>query len=505
MTSPVDKAVHGKSNGAGKAKRGSLAVASLVLTAAGVIALGWTPEFARARDQARDQVKVQSQSKAARAPKHRAGAPVYASYTTQDGDTLYEIADRYLTDSNDWALLSRLNHVPAPRRMPAGIVLLLPVVKLKQDLESARVIATSGPVEHASGNHAFFPVSETTTLGEGDHLRTGPNGFVTLELLDGSHITVAHDGELDIDTLRHTTLTGTGDRIFNLRRGEVESQVTHAVRKDDRFQIRSPSVVAGVRGTRFKVAYNGDAQSTNVEVIEGAVGVDPSTPGTNGRQPAAPLPGVPLQASAQLVKASFGNVTRTGGTVGEPVGLLPQPALAQPGRVQDGATVAFDLVPAAQAVGYRVQIARDADQLDLIRDLRVSAPHADFGDLPDGTYFVRLFATDSHGLDGLPQVYAFERRRFDLSASATQRAGSRDYEFRWLVSRADVETRFRFVLGTTADLLHPIVDRTDLTGGQLIVSDLPAGVYYWTIVGEQFENGRFYETSSAVRSFTLAR
>jgi hypothetical protein len=73
------------------------------------------------------------------------------------------------------------------------------------------------------------------------------------------------------------------------------------------------------------------------------------------------------------------------------------------------------------------------------------------------------------------------------------------------VSRATVETRFRFVLATTADLRHPLVDRTDLSGGQLVVSDLPAGDYYWTIVAEQFENGRLYEKSSAVRSFTLAR
>jgi hypothetical protein len=502
VTFSVDKVVRGKIGKMGKGnKRGTLAATWLAATTAGVIAMGGSvPASAQA------QVQSQVQWKAAHAPKHRPGAPApaYVSYTTHGGDTLYEIAGRYLTDPNDWALLSRLNHVPAPRRLPAGVTLLLPAAKLKQDPESARVVATSGPVEHAFGNNAYVPVTPATTLGEGDRIRTGPNGFVTLELPDGSHVTVAHDGELDIGTLRRTTLTGASDRILDLRRGEVESQVTHAIRKDDRFQIRSPSVVAGVRGTRFKVAYNGDAQSTNVEVIEGAVGVDPAVlQGASGKL-AAPLPGVPLQASAQLVNARFGNVTRTGGTVGEPVELLPPPALVKPGRVQDGETVAFDLVPSREAVGYRVQIARDADQLDLIRDMRVSAPHADFGDLPDGTYFVRVFATDSHGLDGLPQVYAVERRQFGLSASATQRAGSRDYEFRWLVSRTRVETRFRFVLGTTAGLLHPIVDRTDLPGGQLVVSDLPAGVYYWTIVGEQFENGRFYQTSSAVRSFTLA-
>jgi hypothetical protein len=445
---------------------------------------------------------VQAQS--SRAPKARAGitAPAYVAYTTHEGDTLYEIAGRYLKDASDWALLSRLNNVPAPRRMPAGVALRLPAGKLRQDPESARVIATSGPAERVFGKNAYVPLAPDMTLGEGDHIRTGPDGFVTLELPDGSHVTVAQDGELDIDKLRRTTLTGIADHVFELRRGEVESQVTHATRRDDRFQIRSPSVVAGVRGTRFRVAYDGDARSTAVEVIEGAVGVDPGGPGS--RQ-AAPLPGVPLQASAQLVKARFGNVTRTGADVGEPIELLPAPALLNPARVQDGKTVAFDLVAAGHAAGYRVQIARDADQLDLIRDMRVSVPHAEFNDLPDGTYFVRITATDSHGLDGLPQVYAFERRQFGLNVSAAPRAGSRDYEFRWFVSRADIATRFRFLLATTDDLRHPIVDRTDLSGGQLVVSDLPAGVYYWTIVAEQFENGRLYEKSSAVRSFTLAR
>ena len=446
---------------------------------------------------------AQAQSSRAPKPRAKAAAPAYVPYVTHEGDTLYEIAGRYMRDPGDWAELSRLNHVPAPRRMPAGITLRLPAGKLKQDQESARVIATSGPAEHAFGKNPYLPLTDGATLGEGDHIRTGQNGFVTLELPDGSHVTVAQDAQLDIARLRRTTLTGAGDRVLDLRRGEVESQVTHATKKDDRFQIRSPSVVAGVRGTRFKVAYDGDAQTTAVEVLDGAVGVDPATLG--GRQAAAPLPGAPLQGSAQLVKARFGSVTRAGGAIGGPVELLPAPALTEPAKVQDGKTVAFDLVPGGPAVGYRVQIARDADQLDLIRDQRVSAPHADFGDLADGTYFVRIAAIDDHGLEGLPQVYAFERRQLGLSASAAPRAGGRDYEFRWFVSRGTVETRFRFVLAATADLRHPLVDRTDLTGGQLVVSDLPAGVYYWTIVAEQFENGRFYEKGSSVRSFTLAR
>jgi hypothetical protein len=171
------------------------------------------------------------------------------------------------------------------------------------------------------------------------------------------------------------------------------------------------------------------------------------------------------------------------------------------------------LQPLAGAARYRVAIARDAGVLDLVRDARVDGPRASFADLVDGTYFVRISAIDANGLEGLPQTYAFERRLTGLSTSAAQRPGSRDFEFRWLVShagqstqanQAQTKTRFRFVLAATPDLQHPIVDRVDLDAAHIVVSNLPAGVYYWTVVAEQFENGKFYEKGSPVRSFTLA-
>ncbi|HEY4351853.1 MAG TPA: peptidase M23, partial [Paraburkholderia sp.] len=111
---------------------------------------------------------------------------------------------------------------------------------------------------------------------------------------------------------------------------------------------------------------------------------------------------------------------------------------------------------------------------------------------------------DENGLEGLPHIYAFERRQLGIATSG-RRLDSREFEFRWLADRAHVATRYRFVLARTQDLRDPIVDRPDLTNAQIVVSDLQPGVYYWTVVVEQFEDGRFYQKSSAVRSFQLAR
>lgn len=423
-------------------------------------------------------------------------------YVTRSGDSLYDIAQRYLRDPADWSQLARLNHVSAPRRLKPGMALRVPVALLRQDGLSARVIATSGAASHTFGDSPQLPLIVGAKLGEGEQVQTGDNGFATLELADGSHLVIPPRTALNLATLRQTALTGATDRVVNLQRGEVNTEVTHATKKDDRFQIRSPSVVAGVRGTSFRVNYDGDKGSTAVEVLDGAVGVDAAPQGQAAS--VAPAPGTPLAASTQLVAARHGSLTLAGGAVGAPVALLDPPDLRNPAKIQDDAVVAFDLKPAMGAQGYRVQIGRDAGLLDLIRDLRTDGAHVDVGSLDDGTYFVRLSAIDANGLEGMPSTYAFERRRVSLNATAGRVDGSRDYAFRWFVDRSAGDTQFRFVLAASPDLRTPLVDRTDIKDGEAVVRDLPKGVYYWTVIAEQFEGGRYYQKASPIQSFRLA-
>jgi hypothetical protein len=457
--------------------------------ACAVVALGLLPELAGAESSGAHMVN------------HASSDTV--TYVTQSGDTLYDIASRYLRDPRDWTALGRLNRVKAAQRLRPGIQLRMPVALLKQEPQSLRIVSTSGPSERTYRENIFVPVHVGMTLGEGDQLFTGHNGFVTLEAEDGSHVSLTQDSMIEIGTMRRTELSGASDRVILLRRGEVDSDVTHATHSTDRFQIRSPSVVAGVRGTRFRVNYDTDERSTTVAVLDGEVGVDAATAAAGPVRDIAP-PGQPLEVSAQLIRAKFGNVTDASGRVGAPIKLLPAPELVNPGKTQDEKDVVFDLMPFVDAHAYRVQIARSADMLDLMRDQRVSVPRATFSDVPNGTYFVRISSIDENGLEGQSQVFAFERRQLDVGTSARHR-DSREFEFRWWVDNSQVTTRFRFVLASTPDLRDPIVDQPDLTTSEIVVSNLRPGVYYWTIVVEQFENGRFYQKGGAVRSFTLAR
>lgn len=418
-------------------------------------------------------------------------------YAAQHGDTLYTVAQRYLHELDDWRVIARTNHIPAPRQLKPGTMLRLPAALLRREPLAVRVVATSGEATYAIGSAPPLPLAPGVSLTEGDSIATGKTGFATIEFDDGSHVSLAPDTIVTLVTLARTVLTQAMDRRLELRRGEVENEVTHAKKPRDRFEVHAPPIVAGVRGTHFRV--NGDAQAASVEVLDGTVAVAPAATASQRDD----IRGTP-SADGQLVPGGFGSLTHADRTVGAPVALLRAPELVHPGRIQDGNELDFELVALDGARDYRVEIARDAGMLDRLRETRVEAPHARLGELPDGSYFVRVSAIDAAGLEGVSRVYGFERRSAQLIASATRSAGSRDFTFRWFASRTGVPTRYRFILSRNEDMREPLIDEVDLSTDHVVVAGLPAGVYYWTVVAEQFENGQFYETASSVRSFTLA-
>ncbi|CAN7561170.1 FecR domain-containing protein [Trinickia sp. LjRoot230] len=416
-------------------------------------------------------------------------------YRALPGDTLYSVAERYLRDRNDWRVLAQLNHVAAPRRLQPGSTLRLPVALLKRDSLAARVVATSGAVERLSRAAPPLPLANGTSLGESDAIGTGADGFATIEFDDGTHISIAPQSTVEFRELARTVVNGSTVRRIDLRRGEVDNEVTHAKSKQDRFEIHAPSIVAGVRGTRFRVST--EPRASAVEVLDGTVAVD-------GEHALALHVNKKSMTSGQLLPAGYGNVTQAGKPVGTAVALLHAPELMQPDRVQSDPDVRFELMPLEGARRYHFEIARDAGMLDRIRELRTNGPNASFDDLADDTYFVRVSGIDDAGLEGIGRIYAFERRRSQVIATATPAHGTRNYTFRWLASRAGVPTQFRFILSRNDDLRDPLIDAVDLSVDRLAVAGLPPGVYYWVVVAEQFERGRFYETASGVHSFTLA-
>ncbi len=417
-------------------------------------------------------------------------AKTTVDYTVRVNDTLYDLSAYYLTDIGSWTILKKLNRVSDPKHLQPDSTLHIPLALLKQSLLAARAIAVSGTVERTSGPGPFLPLSFDAALIEGDKVCTGPNSFATIQLSDGSHVTLHANTTILIKHLRATVLTGVVDRQFELKQGEVETKVT-PLKPQDRYNIISPSLIAGVRGTEFRVVYgdNVGVGNTTVEVLEGKV--------------AAQGPDAP----PVLVPQQFGVISDSAGNVSAPIQMLPAPSLTEPGRVQDGLQIVFEIAAMPETRAYRAAIATDAGFLHIVNEARVEGPRAIFDDMPSGNYFVRLSAIDSHGIEGLSQIYSFRRARLSEASAAAARTAN--FEFRWTEDAhagAGAQRTYHFVLATDLQLHDPVLDQTALTGTRLVLSDLKPGKYFWSVAAALSpSNNESREKPASIRSFTVGQ
>jgi hypothetical protein len=406
-------------------------------------------------------------------------------YTTRQGDNLYTLAQRYFVRTADYLRVQRLNRVADPYRLPIGRVLRIPRALLRHEPLTATVIALRGQVRVARGG-GEVTVAEGTRISEGDEISTAANGFVSLRIEDGSTVSLPSRSRVSVRRLRRVLLTGGVERAFALAEGRTRAVVTPARNADDGFQVSTPVAVSAVRGTEFRARYEPDGARAATEVIEGTVSV-----ATNADM--APV----------AVAAGFGTVSTAGGTPA-PVPLLPAPTLRQPAKVQDEPELGFEIEPLENAAAYRVQVAQDAGFLDVAGDETAPRPNVALPPVPDGTWFVRISALDAQGLEGLPATFSFQRRlqRIETALEQRQAGRYREYLFRWIVEGAGTR-QYRFQLMKDRPDATPMIDEVGLTTGRFVVTDLPAGDYYWRVMSVQFVDGSAFAKWSATEPLTI--
>ena len=132
------------------------------------------------------------------------------------------------------------------------------------------------------------PVGEGASLAPGDQVRTGPSSRLELELPDGSF--------LRFDERTSFTLLSSGYREQDERRdirvrmilGKVWARVSRLLLGRGRFSLQTPTAVAGVRGTVYRLNLNTD-RSAVVKVYDGEVEVRRQAEGLQAEDGPGPL------------------------------------------------------------------------------------------------------------------------------------------------------------------------------------------------------------------------
>lgn len=396
-------------------------------------------------------------------------------YIVRKGDTLYTLAQRHMWRPTDWRPVQRLNRVRDPLRLMPGTALLIPARLLKTLPLTAHIAAFKGSGRIGGGARGDLPLAIHQAITPGMTIETDSGSFVTLQLSNGSRLTLPSQTKVRVATLRRFQLNGMVDVDFLLEKGRVETRATPVGETGGRYRIRTPIAVSAVRGTVFRVGYEGETALSLTEVVEGQVAV-------SGKG----------QAAAQIIDEGAGTILSARGDIIREA-LLPAPELLNPGKVQVDPQVAFALKPLAQAQRYHVQIARDAGFIEIEQERYSSVPEARFDDIANGRWFVRTSAVAPSGLEGMPQTYAMRRMRIGLTASAGQEDDGA-YRFRWNGDDngggGDGDgLMFHFRLRPDTPDSVPLVDEPGLSDMVLSLTDLPPGHYRWTVGARRHEDG----------------
>jgi hypothetical protein len=417
------------------------------------------------------------------------------TYRVVDGDTLIGISNRFLVRPGNWPALQKLNAIANPRHLQPDSAVRIPLSWMQQSPMVAEVVFVRGPVTVVSNaapasaaGSAVPPSSAAPTpavstprpLNAGDTLRaqdlvhTGKDASMTLRLADGSRLLVAPESDLRVDRL----LSLGRDRIpasrFDLDRGDAEIRVT-PVKVDRSFEVRTPAVNLGVRGTQFRAhadaavaeASAASAPSTRAEVLEGRVGAEAG-------------------ASQVLVGAGQGAVAVRGQPIAPPRALVPAPDPGPATRRLERVPLVFTWAPLAGATSYHAQVfAPDAPGApeQLLLDGRFPSPAAKWADLPDGRYQLVVRCVDADRLEGLDARVAFElKARPEPPFTIQPAAGAKSYgdraELRW--ARVVAAAHYRLQVAATPDFAQPVIDEARIDEPARAVP-LPPGTWHWRV------------------------
>lgn len=390
-------------------------------------------------------------------------------YVVVPGDTLIGVSARHLVPPHGWRALQQHNRITRPRRLVPGSTLRIPEAWMSRSAMRAEVMFVQGDAAARTGPQAAWaPLAVGSTLVAGSSLRTGAGASLTLRFADGSRLLVVPDTELAVEQLFKLGPQGRPHIGLRLDRGNVDAQVQRATERPPRFEIRTPAINLGVRGTEFRARVEAAGGESRAEVLSGLVA------STAGRD-------------EQSLPAGFGLVARPGEAQGAPRRLMAAPGLqGLPARIER-LPLALAWTALDGAVAYRAQVfATDAQgaRLDQLRlDGRFDGAIAKWADLPDGRYLLRVRAVDTQGLEGADALQAFTVKArpeppFTRQPAAGARLVGEQAGFSWAASTAAL--RYRLQVAGSPDFAALLLDRADLSATEFQLA-LPPGSYHWRV------------------------
>ena len=390
-------------------------------------------------------------------------------YSARPGDNLIQFANRYLLNPNDWRVLQKLNAIKNPNKLQIGQVVRVPLMLVKQAPAPAEVVLVSGQAGVVNADKVMQTVTVGQQLHAGAELITAQNSRLDVRFADGSVVTMQSNSTMKLDTLSMYSGGGMVDTKLRLQQGKVEVAANPKHVPGNQLQIMTPSAVAAVRGTHFRVST--DAESIKQETLDGNVALS--------------------AAGAEVaVKKGFGSLSEGGAPPLPPILLLAAPNTKILPSKLDALPLTFNMPAQDGAVAWVGQISVDA-QFKTVLAENVSqgtaltfANKPGFANIPDGQYYLKVRARDKKGLEGYDAVHAFDLNAQPFAPSIVKPNEAetlREASPQLAWTAVEQAKNYRVEIAQDADFINIVDSREVNTNAYKPEKSLTPGQYFWRL------------------------
>ncbi|SNS95183.1 FecR family protein [Noviherbaspirillum humi] len=309
-------------------------------------------------------------------------------YTVAPDETLPAIAEQTTAKAENWRELAKANRLPSTPTVKAGSRLVIPQRLLPEDPVEGNIVSMSGHVYRIGERGAVGTLSADDKITEGMKINLGRKSFLTIGLPDGSRISLPSNSYIRLTRLRMTRFTKSPKTEITLLNGSAELEVNSLKENMGKFEVRTVTWIAGVRGTRFRVHVNNGTTAT--EVLEGEVAVK------HARETRERL----LPSGTGLIQNADGKVK-----MGQ---LLDPPRFCINCTPPRNGNIVVAIDPVKGAAGYRVRMAADRNMHDVVDESMTNTNEAELKKSVRGTYHIVVTALDVNGMEGKPSVQTHE-------------------------------------------------------------------------------------------------
>ena len=392
-------------------------------------------------------------------------------YTLRPGDTLQAIALNLLNHEYSLSDVIKHNHINQQSVLAPGSILKIPLHWLKHQPQPAKIMSVAGSAQLKRASSSRYEILKPAMqIRVGDEIVTR-QGTVVIELADGSIIRLDEQSNLIFNRLSHFGKTGMVDTQLRLNRGSLTTDIPPLV-KGSRYEIKTPSAVAAVRGTEFRL--HSDNNGTRVEVLEGAV----EFTGEHGQVVVNAGQGASINSNTPRIEV----IT---------LPRMPKTRLAEETVNSLPAKIAWE--KSEDALAYQVRLTEQDKNGQLIQQGKQTGNTLELQQIKNGNYELAVSSIDKQGYQGQDAnsriTVDIKGIQADLKAPADQESiTDLNPSFAWSYSTAKQEAGFdnnvlsKVEVALDEDFTAIITDNDFIKANKMRLEDpLIPGRYFWRV------------------------